>query len=143
MKGAGRLRGMAEKHWDRDRMEQGKQAPQGHGETERNDHPDDRGHAQHNRHADHRYPYQELHHATPGSRGFDLAQAALEEVQRAGFKPEFDGDVQEQVSEIERDVSHWSDAKSAADLRRLGWLAIDTDASKDPVPIDSAERGPA
>src|ERR1700733_4097850 len=142
MKGAGRLRGMAEKHWDRDRMEQGKQAPQGHGETERNDHPDDRGHAQHNRHADHRYPYQELHHATPGSRGFDLAQAAVEELRGAGFKPEFDGDVQEQVSEIERDVSHWSDAKSAADLRRLGWSSIDNDTSKDLDQIEVAERVP-
>ena len=133
---------MAEKHWDRDRMEQGKQAPQGHGETERNDHPDDRGHAQHNRHADHRYPYQELHYATPGSRGFDLAQAALEELRGAGFKPEFDGDVQEQVSEIERDVSHWSDAKSAADLRGLGWSSIDNDTSKDLDQIEVAERVP-
>ena len=58
---------MSEKHWDRHRMEQGKQA-QGHGEAldgeqhahskadhhakERNDHPDDSGHAHHNRHAE-------------------------------------------------------------------------------------------
>jgi hypothetical protein len=99
---------MSEKRRNRHRMEHGKQAPQGHGEAldreqhghgkaghhakERNDQHDGSGHTHHNRHADHRsenghwYPYGELHHAEPGSHGFDLAQAAVEELQEAGVR---------------------------------------------------------
>jgi exoribonuclease-2 len=144
---------------DRHRMEHGKHEPQGHGEAhghgkaghhakERNDQHDGSGHTHHNRHADHRsenghwYPYGELHHAEPGSHGFDLAQAAVEELQEAGFKPEFGPDVQEQVSEIERGITHWRDAKSAADLRGLGWSSIDNDTSKDLDQIEVAKRVP-
>ena len=94
-------------------MEHGKHEPQGHGEAPgKANHlaTASHGHAQYNRHADRRsenghwHPYEELHHAEPGSRGFDLAQAALEEMHEAGFKPEFGPDVQEQVSEIEREL---------------------------------------
>jgi exoribonuclease-2 len=144
---------MSEKRWDRHGMGHGKSEPQGHGKAdhpakERNNQSDDSGHARHDRHAGHRSensrwrPYRELHHAEPGSRGFDLAQAAVEDLHEAGFKPEFGRDAQEQVSEIERGIAQWREAKGAADLRELGWSSIDNDTSKDLDQIEVAERVP-
>jgi hypothetical protein len=117
---------MSKKRSDHHRMEHGKHEPQGHGKAdhpakERNDQPDESGHAHPNRHAGHRsedghwHPYRELHHAEPGSRGFDLAKAAVEELHEAGFKPEFGPVVQEQVSEIERGIAHMPDAGLVVD----------------------------
>ena len=74
--------------------------------------------------------------------GFDLAQAAIEELREAGFQPEFGRDVQEQVSEIEGSIAQWRDARSAADLRGMGWSSIDNDTSKDLDQIEVAERVP-
>src|ERR1700759_4424208 len=74
--------------------------------------------------------------------GFNLAQAALDDLREAGFKPEFGPDVQEQVSEIERSIPQWRNVKDAADLRGLGWSSIDNDTSKDLDQIEVAERVP-
>jgi exoribonuclease II len=155
---------MSEKRRDRHGKQYGKHELRGHSESpdhaqpehdeashhakERNDHAHDNGHARHSGQIDHRSgnghrrPYGELHYAEHGSRGFDLAQAAIEELHEAGFRPEFGRGVQEQVSEIERGIAHGHDAKSAADLRGLGWSSIDNDTSKDLDQIEVAQRVP-
>src|SRR6202012_864907 len=81
-------------------------------------------------------------HARSGSRGFDLAQAAAQDLHEAGFRPEFDRDSQQQISEIKRSAAHWQEAKGVADLRSLGWSSIDNDTSKDLDQIEVAERMP-
>jgi exoribonuclease R len=132
---------MPEKGSDRHRMKHEKHEPQGHGET-----LDREQHLKANHPAternDHWRPYGALHYAEHGTRGFDLAQAAIEELREAGFEPEFGRDVQQQVSEIERGIAHWREVKSAADLRGLGWSSIDNDTSKDLDQIEVAERVP-
>jgi exoribonuclease II len=155
---------MSEKRRDRHGKQDGKHERRGHSEAsdhaqhgqgeashhaeERNDHAQDSRHAHHYGHANHRsgnghwHPYGELHYAQHGSRGFDLAQAAIEELHEAGFRPEFGRGVQEQVSEIERGIAHGHDAKSATDLRGMGWSSIDNDTSKDLDQIEVAERVP-
>ncbi len=40
-------------------------------------------------------------HGGGGAKGFDLAQAALDEMHEAGFKPEFGAGVAEQMAAIE------------------------------------------
>ena len=40
-------------------------------------------------------------HGGGGAKGFDLAQAALDEMHAAGFKPEFGAGVAEQMTAIE------------------------------------------
>src|ERR1700761_2885384 len=117
---------MSEKRWERQHPGHASNPQHTRGQTD-------------NRHV---HPYEELHHAKAGSRGFDLAQAAVNDLHEAGFRPEFDRAVQEQVSAIERDVRHWSEARKAAGLRGLGWSSIDNDTSKDLDQIEVAERIP-
>ena len=131
---------MSEKRWDRHSKQHEKHEPQGHDEAPDHTKP---GHVEVSHHGnDHWHPYGELHYAQHGSRGFDLAHAATEELHEAGFRPEFGRGVQEQVSEIERGIAHGHDAKSAADLRGLGWSSIDNDTSRDLDQIEVAERIP-
>lgn len=137
---------MSEKHWDRHGKEHGKHEARGHGghASDRRDHVPAHNHPNFNHPNEngHRWPYGELHYATHGSRGFDLAQAAIEELREAGFKTEFGPGVQAQVTEIEQDIAQWQGAKSAADLRGLGWSSIDNDTSKDLDQIEVAKRVP-
>jgi exoribonuclease II len=131
---------MSEKRSDRHGKQHGNQEPQQHSATP--------NHATHNAHPNHRsqnghwHPYGELHSAQHGSRGFDLAQAAINDLHAAGFKPEFGQGIQEQVSQIQQGIAHGHDAKSAADLRGLGWSSIDNDTSKDLDQIEVVERVP-
>ncbi len=85
------------------------------------------------------------HPAGEGGGGFDLAQAALEEMHAAGFRPEFGPGVDEQMAELERawaeaDRDRTGSATGVQDLRDLGWSSIDNDLSVDLDQIEVAER---
>jgi exoribonuclease II len=75
---------------------------------------------------------------------FDLAQAALDEMHEAGFKPEFGPGVAEQVNEIRVDLrQEFAKEKPGVgvpDLRDLAWSSIDNDTSRDLDQIEVAER---
>ncbi|HZQ44133.1 MAG TPA: RNB domain-containing ribonuclease [Acidobacteriaceae bacterium] len=75
---------------------------------------------------------------------FDLAQAALDEMHEAGFKPEFGPGVGDQVNEIrERLREEFAKAQpgfGVPDLRSLCWSSIDNDTSRDLDQIEVAER---
>jgi exoribonuclease R len=75
-----------------------------------------------------------------GWHGFDLAQAALDEMHEAGFRPEFGADVAEQVTEIEAKFASVQPVGGVEDLRGLGWSSIDNDTSKDLDQIEVADR---
>ncbi|MGA8940758.1 MAG: RNB domain-containing ribonuclease, partial [Acidobacteriaceae bacterium] len=75
-----------------------------------------------------------------GGGGFDLAQAALDDMHEAGFRPEFGPGVDEQMAEIEKDWAQVSPTAGVEDLRGLGWSSIDNDTSKDLDQIEVAER---
>ena len=74
------------------------------------------------------------------ARHFDLAGAALAEMQAAGFHPQYNGDVAAQVKEIEARLSEEISARGFDDLRELGWSSIDNDTSRDLDQIEVAER---
>jgi exoribonuclease R len=87
------------------------------------------------------HPQHSQGHA-PGSHGFNLAQAALDEMHEAGFVPEFGAGVAEQMAEIEKAYADLKPAEGIEDLRALGWSSIDNDTSRDLDQIEVAERVP-
>ncbi len=100
-------------------------------------------------HRRHSSPDQTQHHGpvTPanshgggGAHGFDLAQAALDEMHAAGFKPEFGKGVPEQMAAIEAKFAVVAPTPDVEDLRTLGWSSIDNDTSRDLDQIEVAER---
>jgi exoribonuclease II len=88
------------------------------------------------------HPYGALHSGARGAQGFDLAQAAVDELHEADFKPEFVPGVAEQVAEIQRRYMKGDPPAKAADLRARAWSSIDNDTSKDLDQIEVAERVP-
>ena len=75
-----------------------------------------------------------------GAHGFDLAQAALDEMHEAGFRPEFGADVAGQMTAIEAKFASVQPVVGLEDLRGLGWSSIDNDTSKDLDQIEVADR---
>jgi exoribonuclease-2 len=79
-------------------------------------------------------------HDAEHRRPFDLAQAALDEMHAAGFKPEFAPEVAEQLRQIEQRYASGQHTQGIEDLRALGWSSIDNDTSRDLDQIEVAER---
>jgi exoribonuclease-2 len=71
---------------------------------------------------------------------FDLAQAALDEMHAAGFKPEFGPGVAEQMAAITAKYANLQPTSGIEDLRALGWSSIDNDTSRDLDQIEVADR---
>ena len=71
---------------------------------------------------------------------FDLAQAALDDMHAAGFKPEFGPGVDQQTAAIEKALATLTPSPGVEDLRGLGWSSIDNDTSKDLDQIEVADR---
>jgi exoribonuclease-2 len=82
------------------------------------------------------------HGSGHASGHFDLAQAALDEMHEAGFKPEFGDGIAEQLGSIEERYATLKMPSGVEDLRALGWSSIDNDTSKDLDQIEVAERVP-
>jgi exoribonuclease R len=86
------------------------------------------------------HDHRNWHRSVSGNGHFDLAQAALDEMHEAGFKPEFGDGVAEQLAAIERRYTNLKPNTDVEDLRGLGWSSIDNDTSRDLDQIEVAER---
>ena len=88
----------------------------------------------------HRDAFQANGPVTHDAKGFDLAAAALAEMHEAGFKPEFEPGVTQQVIDITVKFAQPKPEAGVEDLRALGWSSIDNDTSRDLDQIEVAER---
>src|SRR5579864_710009 len=75
------------------------------------------------------HSHHDSHHVDPDH--FDLAQAALDEMHEAGFKPEFGPGVTAQVDEIRvklrEEFAKAEPGFGVPDLRNMAWSSIDND----------------
>ena len=55
-----------------------------------------------------------------------MAQAALDEMHEAGFKPEFGPGVDQQTAAIDKTLAQLTPTPGVEDLRGLGWSSIET-----------------
>jgi len=90
----------------------------------------------------HRDAFQANGPVTHDAKGFDLAAAALAEMHEAGFKPEFEPAVTQQVIDITVKFAQPKPEAGVEDLRGMGWSSIDNDTSRDLDQIEVAERVP-
>lgn len=85
-------------------------------------------------------------HSHAGPDHFDLAQAALDEMHEAGFRPEFGPGIAAQVNEIRESLrtefARQQPGFGVPDLRSLAWSSIDNDTSRDLDQIEVAEQVP-
>src|ERR1700729_2794940 len=109
-------------------------------EHRRHGHTPDQGTPDNAQHSGHSQRHS--HHVDPDH--FNLAQAALDEMHEAGFKPEFGPGVAEQVNEIRVELraefAKETPGFGVPDLRELAWSSIDNDTSRDLDQIEVAER---
>ena len=72
--------------------------------------------------------------------GFDLARAALDEMHRQGFHPEFPPSAEEQLTAIRAQDQASQVPPGVRDMRQLMWSSIDNASSRDLDQIEVADR---
>ena len=78
-----------------------------------------------------------------GEHGIDLAALALDDLHKAGFRPEFSPAVATQVQALSASGEDLPGSPDVPDLRNLRWSSIDNDTSRDLDQIEVAEELPA
>jgi exoribonuclease-2 len=71
---------------------------------------------------------------------FDLSRAAVQEMIRQGFQPEFPPEAEQQLKAIQAHGDSYRPAPGVRDMRQLMWSSIDNATSRDLDQIEVAER---